>query len=214
VKAARTGSLCVALALLGACTTLPLPDPKFEGPYGKALARATRKATLYNGLETRAFVRATYLSPEFIAAQAAELSRLRAEPPAEAAQRLARMLDENKMPSFFVAVHTPFKDWNDWQEPTSVWRLAVDAGHGQIDKPKVTRVDRPDAEILSLYPYLDVYSVGYVLHFTGDPQPAPAQTLAGGVMASALGQVQLLAAGALGVIKLEWALPAQAEASR
>ena len=109
--------------------------------------RSTRKATLYSGLETRAFVRATYLSPEFVAIQAGEISRVRAEPPAEAAARLARMLDENKIPSFFVALHTPDKTWNDWQEPKSVWRLAADMGHGQIDNPKVVRIERPGFSI-------------------------------------------------------------------
>ena len=202
MKRAATISL-----LICACATLPLPEPDYQGPYGKALKKATRTVTLYSGLETRAFVRATYLSPEFVTAQAAELSRVRAEPPGETAARLARMLGEAKTPSFFVAFHTPIKEWNDWQDPSSVWRLAVDLGHGQIERPKVTRIDRPDPELLTMYPYLDVYSIGYVLHFEGEPQPAPAATLAGGTIQSALGQVQFIAAGVLGLIKLEWALP-------
>ena len=204
------------LPLLLGCSTLPLPDPKFEGPYGIALEKATRKATLYSGLETRAFVRATYLSPEFVTVMAGELSRLRAEPPSEAAQRLARMLDENKTPSFFVALHTPYKEWNDWQEPNSIWRVAVDFGHGQIDKPKVTRIERPDAETLALFPYLDNFSIGYYLRFTGAPEPAVLpDSLAGGIVASALGQVQMVAAGALGKLRLEWTLPgAHAEAAK
>jgi hypothetical protein len=199
----------VALLVLQACSTLPIADQRASGPYGTALERVTRRATLYAGLETRAFVRATYLSPEFVAAQAAEISRMRAEPPAVASARLARMLEENRVPSFFVALHTPSKDWNDWNEPNSVWRLTVDLGHGQIDRPKVTRIDRPDAETLALYPYLDPFSIGYVLHFTGEPQPAPDSNLAVGVISSALGQVQFMAAGALGLIRLQWALPAQ-----
>ena len=194
------------IGLLCACAILPLPEPDYQGIYGRALKKATRTATLYSGLETRAFVRATYLSPEFVTAQAAELSRVRAEPPGEAAARLTRMLGESKVPSFFVAFHTPLKEWNDWQEPNSVWRLAVDLGHGQLDQPKVVRIDRPDPETLSLYPYIDVYSISYVLRFTGAPQAAPAATLAGGTIQSAMGQVQLIAAGTLGLIRLEWAL--------
>jgi hypothetical protein len=198
--------LPAAAAALAACSTLPLPDQHLDGPYGVALEKATRRATLYSGLETRAFVRATYLSAEFVAAQAAEISRVRAEPPSEAAARLAKMLDENKTPSFFIALHTPFREWNDWHEPNSVWRVAVDLGHGQIDKPKVVRIERPDPETLALYPYLDVYSIGYFLHFDGAAQPAPSTSLAAETMTSAIGHVQLIAAGTLGMVKLEWTL--------
>ena len=137
---------------------------------------------------------------------------MRAEPPAESAQRLARMLDQNKVPTFFVALHTPVKEWNDWNEFESVWRLVADLGHGQIDKPKVTRIERPDPELQALYPYLDVYSIGYFLRFDGEPQPAPADTLAASTIVSAIGQVQLLAAGVLGKLKLEWALPGSSSA--
>lgn len=193
-------------ALLAACTTLPIPNPHLEGPYGLALEKATRRASLYSGLETRAFVRATYLSPEFTTAQAAEISRMRSEPPSEAAQRLTRMLGENKVPSFFVALHTPQREWNDWEDPKSVWRIAADLGHGQIDAPKVVRVDRPDAELLALYPYWDTFSVGYVLRFTGEPRQAPHDSLTGGTMTNAMGRVQLFAAGALGKLKVEWTL--------
>ena len=207
VKRAAACLPFAALAVLLSCSTLPIPDPSYVGVYGAALKKATRRATIYEGLETRAFVRATYLSPEFTAAQAAEISRIRGEPPSEAATRLAKMLDENKVPSFFVALHTPVKEWNDWDEPKSVWRIAVDLGHGQIDAPKVVRVERPDAEMLALYPYWDTFSIGYFLRFTGDPQPAPSGSVTGGTMSAALGRMQFVAAGALGRLNLEWTLP-------
>ena len=59
----------IAFATVG-CRSLPFPDPHLEGEYGKALKRWTRTVALYSGLETRAFVRIVYLSPEFVAAQA------------------------------------------------------------------------------------------------------------------------------------------------
>jgi len=185
----------LAAVLFAGCVSLPISESTPPGPYGAALDKATRRATLYSSLETRAFVRATYLSPEFITAQAAEISRLRAEPAEQAAARLARMREENKAPGFFVALHTPEKSWNDWNEPNSVWRLAADVGKGEIDKPKIQRVERPDAETLALYPYLDSFSVGYVLRFEGSGPAADG------------GRVRLMAAGALGQIRLEWAQP-------
>ena len=206
-RAGLAGWAALAFAPLLACTTLPISEPHAEGVYGKALEKATRRATLYSGLETRAFVRATYLSLEFIAAQARYLSELRAEPPEVADQRLKKMLAENKVPSFFVALHTPDRNWNDWQEGNSVWRVAADTGQGQIDHPKVLRFEKPDAEMLALYPYFDTYSIGYFLHFEGAPTKTEiVAPIAAHAIISALGHVQLLAAGALGQLKLDWDL--------
>ena len=77
------------VALLAACRTLPFPDPELKGDYGKALKKWTRQVALYSGLETRAFVRVVYLSPEFVEAQAKELSAMRAELADQAAVTLA-----------------------------------------------------------------------------------------------------------------------------
>ncbi|HEX9576238.1 MAG TPA: hypothetical protein VF993_00695, partial [Myxococcales bacterium] len=62
------------IASATACRSLPFPDPHLEGPYGEELRKWTRTVALYSGLETRAFVRVVYLSPEIVQAQATELS--------------------------------------------------------------------------------------------------------------------------------------------
>ena len=120
----------IAFATVG-CRSLPFPDPHLEGEYGKALKRWTRTVALYSGLETRAFVRIVYLSPEFVAAQAQQLSRMRAELPDQAAETLARMREEYRQPSFFAIAYMPDRSANDWNEPISVWRIALNIGLGE-----------------------------------------------------------------------------------
>ena len=143
VRARRVAALA-ALALAAGCRTLPFPDPHLEGEYGQALKKWTRQVALYSGLETHAFVRVVYLSPDFVATeQAKELSRMRAELPDQAAVTLAKLRQDYRQPSFFAVVYIPDKGANDWNEPTSVWRLALNLGMGESAPDRVTRFSRP-----------------------------------------------------------------------
>ena len=174
---AVAGKLAAALCLLCAasCRSLPFPDPHLEGDYGKALKRWTRTVALYSGLETRSFTRMVYLSPEFVAAQAQELSKMRAELPDQAAETLARMREEYRQPAFFAIAYMPDRTANDWNEPGSVWRIALNLGLGERPPDRIVRYERPfNAELRALYPYLDEYSIAYLIRFP-DPGATPPQ---------------------------------------
>lgn len=204
----RRRVLLVLLALAAGCRTLPFPDPDLKGEYGKALKKWTRQVALYSGLETRAFVRVVYLSPEFVDAQAKELSAMRAELPEKARETSAKLHEQYRQPSFFAIVYIPDKTANDWNEPGSVWRLALNVGLGERAPEKVERFEVPfNAELRALYPYLDEYSVAYLLRF---PDPAaPVAANASGPAApepSNPAEVELIAAGALGKMQFRWRL--------
>ena len=192
------------IALATGCRSLPFPDPQLEGEYGMALKKWTRKVALYSGLETRAFVRMVYLSPEFVDAQALELSRMRAEQPDQAAATLAHLRADYRQPSFFAVVYIPDKTANDWNQKDSVWRLALNMGIGERPPESVRRYEVPfNAEIRALYPYLDDYSVGYLIRFP-DPAPKPSSQAAAELFAPV--EAQLIAAGALGKMMFRWRL--------
>jgi hypothetical protein len=193
----------VAVAIIAvtsfSCRSLPFPDPHLVGDYGKALKKWTRSVALYAGLETHAFVRLVYLSPEFVEAQAKELSQMRAELPDQAAATLQRLQHENSSPSFFAIVYMPDRTANDWQAKDSVWRIALNLGLGEQPPDKVQRFETPfNAELRALYPYLDDYSTAYRIQFA---YPAPPASAAGSppvnftynelsvVIASALGKM-------------------------
>jgi hypothetical protein len=189
----RTGwGLAVALLALGACKTLPFPEPELEGEYGKALALWTRKAALYAGLETRGFCRVVYLSPDFLDAQAKKIAEMRAERPDQAQQTRAKLLADNATPTVFAVFYTPDSKSNDWNERESVWRLALDLGLGEVAPMRIDRFDRPfNAEMRALYPYVDDYSVAYAIHFAAPRAPPGFRpTDARFVAASALGKME------------------------
>jgi hypothetical protein len=189
------------VALLAGCRTLPFPDPELKGEYGKALKKWTRQVALYSGLETRAFVRMVYLSPEFVEAQAKELSAMRAELPDQASVTLARLREQYRQPSFFAVVYMPDKTANDWNEGDSVWRLALNMGMGERPPDRIQRFEVPfNAELRALYPYIDEYSVAYLLRF---PDPVPP---AGAPASFTPVGAQLIAAGALGKMQFRWRL--------
>ena len=194
------------VALAAACRTLPFPDPDLHGEYGNALKKWTRQVALYSGLETRAFVRVVYLSPDFVNAQAIEISRMRAELPDKAAETLARLREEYRQPSFFAVVYMPDRTANDWNESGSVWRLALNLGMGERAPEKIQRFEVPfNAELRALYPYLDEYSTAYLIKFP-DPFPPLAAAASSPPQSFTPTEAQLIAAGALGKMQFRWRL--------
>jgi hypothetical protein len=187
------------------CRTLPFPDPHLEGEYGVVLKQWTRTVALYSGLETRAFVRLVYLSPQFIEAQAKQLSKMRAELPDQAAATLQKLRDENRNPSFFAVTYIPDKTANDWQNRDSVWRIALNMGYGEQSPTSVTRFEPPfNAELRALYPYIDDYSIAYRLQF---PQPRPPPAGPGGTQVSFTPtEATVIIAGALGKMTFHYRL--------
>jgi hypothetical protein len=185
------------------CRTLPFPDPHLEGEYGLALKTWTRTVALYGGLETRAFVRLVYLSPQFLEAQAKQLSLLRAELPDQARITREKLLADNASPTFFAVAYIPDHTADDWQKKDSVWRIALNMGLGEMQPTSVKRFDPPfSAELRALYPYLDDYQTGYVIRFPDPrlPQPAPGEPQVRFIPAEA----NVVIAGAPGKMSFHW----------
>jgi hypothetical protein len=197
------------IALATACRSLPFPDPHLEGPYGEELKKWTRTVALYSGLETRAFVRLVYLSPEFVQAQAMELSRMRAELPDQAAVTLARLREDYRQPSFFAIAYFPDKTAADWNEPHSIWRIALNMGLGERPPDRILHWERPfSAEMRALWPYLDEYSTAYLLRFP-DPEPPEMEgTPQPPANAEKFKPVEanVVIAGAVGTMRFRWRL--------
>ena len=194
IAARRAGVTLLALLCtasgLGGCRGIPYPEPSVEGEYGTALKNATRRASLIEGLETRAFVHLVYVTPELAALQADRLSAFRAEPPAEAAARRDRARAEVAAPTFFAIVFTPERNWNDWESKKSSWRIALDTPAGQSVPVSVQRFERPfGVELAKTYPFVDDFHVAYKLQFPAGVITQPPH---------------LTVAGALGKMEFSW----------
>jgi hypothetical protein len=185
---------------------LPFPAPQLEGQYGEVLRSWTREQAVYQGLETRAFTQVIYLARPLVDVQAEMISSLRAETAHARERTLERMRRETATPTFFVVMRTPDRNWNDLESKTSVWRIAVDFGAGEFEPERVDRLERPfSAELQKLYPYLDEYSVAYVVHFPA-AAAAPVTPAAGSTRAPLPAMV---IAGVLGTMRFNWTVPAR-----
>jgi hypothetical protein len=184
-------ALLVAVgALLGACASIPFPEPHVAGPYGLELRAATRRKVLYDGLETRAFVHLVRVTPALAAEQARVLSEARQESEAEAKARRDTMVAAAAQPTYFAVVFTPRAEWNDWESKKTSWRIALDQGEAQVLATKVERFERPfHPDLHLIYPYLDEFHVAYRIQF---PEPQGSRP------------PRFTAAGALGQIELDW----------
>ncbi len=191
MKLLRTSALAASLVATLSCSSIPMAEPKLSGSYGSLLKSVTRRDAIYQGLETRLFLHAVRMTPELVRAQAEMLSSMRSETPALAAERLTRMQADAALPTIFAITYMPELAWNDWDSKNSVWRIAIEGcPSGDAAPIKVERFDPPfNAEMYSLYPYLDEYSSAYRLQF-----PAEANCAHPG----------LLISGALGRTELKW----------
>ena len=153
-------------AVLGPPTTRAAPD------YDDALATWTRRARVYRKLESRVNVAATYLSPRFRAAMAAEHQRIFAPTAAELEAWSASLEDEASLSEvFFLAVSTANREWNDLDLHGSIWKLYLETDRG--DKVSPTRIvpvrGRPPV-IARFFPDLGHFGEGYRVYFPRYPE--------------------------------------------
>lgn len=154
-----------------------------ETPYGRALASATRRAELYEGLDTVAKGWATWKSPEL--RQALVEASIRAYgAQGEAAETLRK--DEERAGrnvwEFHLALYTPKKQWNDLEAGDSLWKVRVLLKGGRTFEPaKITALAKTDKSPVQ-YPYVTPWTREYSLVFPKDediPNERPTLLLSG-----------------------------------
>jgi len=170
--------------------------------YNDSLNRWTTSKKVYDGVEARIFIGATY---ETLAFRKAYVDRYAEDYELEDSYKnelFAREKDqEEKYNEFFVAAYTPVEGWNDLNKRDSVWRLYLEDSAGNRVVPiSVTRLDSSDPRVREFFPYLDLWSVGYDVKF-------PKFSETGAEMPSKDAKyLKLIVTGVLGTGELEWLL--------
>lgn len=172
-------------------------------PYDDILKAWTRSVKVYNGLDTTIYATATFKSPEF-----REAYTIRYTDAVKAEDALKKTLfdketgDYEKYNEFFMSVYTPAAEWNDLDKPNSVWKLYLEDGRGARLTPiSVKAVDREDALAKEFFPYLDAWSIAYVVRF-----PKYTETGTEPIPGKDTEALKLVIAGVPGTGELEWRL--------
>jgi len=194
------------LALLLASCAGPMTGARRR--YNVELKRWTREAKLFNGLEERLSVVATYRGPSFKSAYRDYYARSFGLSDKDRARMLATDKRAAKEYSeFFLSVHTSEAALNNLDAEDSAWRIFLSDDRGTKTEPlSITRLVRADPLRGEFFPYLDLWSAAYVVRF-------PRLSVPGNVPLPALGAttLNLTIKSVLGSVEMTWPLGTSAD---
>lgn len=171
--------------------------------YFAGLQRMTRHEKVIDHLESKLFVYATYKSLALREAYIDEYAK-RYKMYDHQKDRLAKseMEMDEKFNEFFIAVYTPEDRWNDFNTSESIWKIYLEDEKGDRVSPiEIKKVDVNSPLIREFYPYLDLWSSGYVIRFpkymAGGKESLPGKDA---------NYFRLIITGVVGSAVLEWQL--------
>lgn len=169
--------------------------------YADVLGAQTRSTKIYEGLESRLYINATYKNAAYVRAyldryaEGYQLAQGIRDTMLERGIEASEMYNE-----FFVAVYTPEESWNSFVGQGAIWKfyLEDDAG-SRLDPVSISRVDGSDPLIRDFFPYFDPWSYGYILKF-----PKYTETGTEPIPGAVTKSIKLKVTGILGRGELEW----------
>jgi hypothetical protein len=187
-----------ALALVLAATSCG------HSSYEKTRERWTRDVRLTKALDTSLSVWATLFTPEFTSAYVKRRTEMFKLTGAEQAALERQVRDDaGSGYYFFVAAAAHDYNWVDFEQPRSVWRVALLNSKGeQVAASRIELERRVTATVVELFPYVTEFYRTYTVRFPltlPDGRPL----LRGGSEE----ELTLRFAGPLGHAELRWKLP-------
>lgn len=195
--------LFLAAVFLTGCGTGKTAEKPWTGAdYYKVLDRWSRGLKLYEGLESRLYLNATYKGEEFRKAYIRRYAESYALGPERTQALLERELEQGlQYNEFFFTAYTPDERLNDFGKKDSVWQLYLEDGEGGLIRPiSVSRIENSEAVIREFFPYYDLWSRAYAVKF---PVYSETGQAIAGIDAQAL---KLVVTGIMGRGELVWRL--------
>ncbi len=171
--------------------------------YFDILPQMTKSKKVIDNMDSKLFISATYKNLALREAYVDEYAR-RYQMDNNQKEKLKEMeegLDE-RFNEFFIAVYTPDERWNDFNQPQSIWKIYMENEKGNRVSPiEIKKADVASPLIREFYPYLDLWSSGYIVKFpkymiVGE-EPFPGKDA---------NYFKLIITGVVGKAELEWQL--------
>jgi hypothetical protein len=192
-----------------ACASTPEPlslQPTKEvqaEDYEEVLGRWTRKDEVYDGLDSKLFVFVTFHSPEFRRAFLLRHTDVYGKGSEEASRLMLTSPEAEENLEFFFSASTASPQWNDFNQPDSIWRITLEGEDGERVDGKIEKL-KTTANLRVIYPYISDYARTYAVRF---PRMTP---MGQAVISAGTRRFTLRISSALGEAKLVWALKGQA----
>ncbi|MBI5886245.1 MAG: hypothetical protein HZB85_06650 [Deltaproteobacteria bacterium] len=193
-------TIIAAFCLITGCGGVkPAPEPE----YSDVLSRWTRSTKVFDGLDAKIYMSATYKDPSYITSYVSRYSKAYKLDEDYARSLLERELGEaDKYNEFFISVYTPEESWNDFDSRDTIWRLYLEDGSGARLVPvSILRVDKGDPLVREFFPYFDMWSSAYRVKF-----PKYSETGTEPIPNASTGSLRLTVTGIMGAGTLEWRL--------
>ena len=166
--------VCVCAVLLGVSGCRARRPAVLFGPstplvaadYDAVLRTWTRSEKIYQGLENKLFITATYHSPELRRAVAVAFPDIYGHGGKITRRELVDLTgDVEQFHNFFVAMFTPDTKWNDLNKTDSIWRLVLSTSNGIATQPGQISQIKVDENLRAVYPYLSRFDRAYLVRF-------------------------------------------------
>lgn len=141
-------------------------DETEEKRWQEVVGKYSDVAQIYDGLDTRLFVAASWQAPHFVEARVGRMAAFQAVPQGELPSLLdaerQRMSDASEI---FLGVHSNEAKHDDFDRANSIWRITLSACSTDYAAREIVRVGRASLNLRSIYPYMDTFWVAYRVRF-------------------------------------------------
>ena len=174
-----------------------LSDTEYtSSDYRAILARWTRKGSIHRGLKTELLIAATYKVEEFRRAYTEEYARVYMLTSAQNATMMDDQIEAAEdYDDFLVSIYTEEKEWDDFSERDSLWKIyLIKDGQLRIEPLEIRKVKKSRALSETFYPFISPWSSIYLFRFKKKDLPQPSKS------------VELVLTSAPGSATLRWDL--------
>ena len=125
------------------------PSGRLTPQYAQVLQRWTRKADVYNHLNTVMYIRATYFTEPFVREYLKEYAGYYMLSEKAESEKLGKLAPFYKQYiTIFVSVYTPKKSYNDLSPGNSIWQVYLVNGEGEAVMPENGKISRQKKVVL------------------------------------------------------------------
>lgn len=194
--------LILLLYLFSACASSrniynKLSDTEYtSSDYRIILERWTRKGSIHKGLRTELLITATYKAEEFRRAYTEEYTRVYMLTSTQNANMRDDQIEAAEdYDDFLVSIYTQEKEWDDFSERDSLWKVyLIKDGQFRIEPLEIRKVKKSRTLSEFFYPFISPWSSIYIFRFKKKDWPQPSKSF------------ELVLTSALGSTILKWDL--------